>query len=122
MKTKSRVGIDAHKKSCTTCVFADGAEADSAPTQSFVFKTTQQGVSEFMQKVPRDSVIVIEASTTGKTLTRILGEGGYGNIHMVAPPEKKPFVKTDKRDSERIVKEDRLGYHLRRVLHSIAIH
>jgi transposase len=74
-----------------------------------VFKTTRQGVSEFMDKIPKDSLIVIEASTTGKSLSRILLQK-YSSIHMVAPPERKPSVKTDKRDSERIVREDMLGY------------
>jgi transposase len=104
---KAVVGIDAHKKSCTTCVFANGV--DSHPTHSFVFKTTKRGVSEFMEKVPKDSLIIVEASTTGKTLSRILLQK-YVEIHMVAPPERKPSVKTDKRDSERIVREDMLGY------------
>jgi transposase len=31
-------------------------------------------------------------------------------VHMIAPPERKPAIKTDKRDAERIVKEDVLGY------------
>ena len=105
----NRVGIDAHKKSCTTSIFADGSGVEASPIESFVFKTTPHGISEFMQKVPCNSLIVIEASTTGKALTRSLGKK-YKNIHMVSPPEKKPQVKTDKRDSERIVREDMLGY------------
>lgn len=104
-----RVGIDAHKKSCTTCIFADGSGVEGSPVERFVFKTTPHGVSEFMQKVPDNSLIVIEASTTGKALSRVLLQK-YNNIHMVSPPEKKPHVKTDKRDAERIVKEDMLGY------------
>lgn len=62
-----------------------------------------------MQKVPENSPIVIEAITTGKALSRVLLQK-YNNIHMLSPPEKKPQVKTDKRDAERIVKEDMRGY------------
>jgi transposase len=99
-----KVGIDAHKRSCTVAMF----EGDSV-TGSFDFPTTRQGVSEFMQKVPHGSTIVIEASTTGKVLSKMLLQKNY-DIHMVAPPERKISIKTDSRDSERIVKEDSLGY------------
>jgi transposase len=98
-----RVGIDARKKSCTTCIFADGSEVEGSPVEQFVFKTTPHGVSEFIQKVPDNSLIVIETSTTGKALSLILLQK-YNNIHMVSPPETKPQVKTDKSDAERIVK------------------
>ena len=40
----TRVGIDAHKKSCTTCVFGDDALSSSTPSETFVFKTTTRGV------------------------------------------------------------------------------
>ncbi|MGA2877233.1 MAG: IS110 family transposase, partial [Nitrososphaerales archaeon] len=54
---------------------------------------------------------VVESSTTGKAITRLLSSSTSNHeIHMVAPPERKPSVKTDKRDSERIVREDMLGY------------
>jgi transposase len=111
-----RVGIDAHKKSCTTCVFADGAGVGESPIDSFVFKTSKAGVSELLARIPEKSVFVIESSTTGKAITRLISSSSsstssdHHEIHMVAPPEKKPSVKTDKRDSERIVKEDMLGY------------
>lgn len=98
-----RVGIDSHKRSCTATMF----EGDSV-TGSFDFPTTRDGVSEFMEKVPEGSVVVIEASTTGKVLSKMLLQ--KYDVHMVAPPERKISVKTDKRDSERIVKEDTLGY------------
>jgi hypothetical protein len=29
---------------------------------------------------------------------------------MIAPPERKVSVKTDRKDAERIIKEDMLGY------------
>jgi len=50
----------------------------------------------------------IESSTTGKAISRRLS--GRYEVHMIAPSERKPAVKTDKRDAERIVKEDMLGY------------
>jgi hypothetical protein len=31
-------------------------------------------------------------------------------VHMVAPPERKRSIKTDRRDAERIVREDMLQY------------
>jgi transposase len=105
----TRVGIDAHKKSCTVCVFKDDdALLTSTPSERFVFKTTMQGLAEFMEKVPEGSTTVIESSTTGKAISRLLS--GRYNVHMIAPPEKKQDIKTDKRDAERIVKEDMLGY------------
>jgi transposase len=104
----TRVGIDAHKKSCTACVFNDDDALASRPSKTFTFRTTKRGVSEFMEEVPRGSIVVIESSTTGKVISRMLSP--YYEVHMIAPPEKKPSVKTDKRDSERIVREDMLGY------------
>src|SRR5487761_1563001 len=83
---------------------------EKSPVQSFVFKTSRAGVSELLAKIPEKSVFVIESSTTGKAITRLLSSTSNHEIHMVAPPEKKPSIKTDKRDSERIVKEDMLGY------------
>jgi transposase len=106
-----RIGIDAHKRSCTVSVFESDAVLESHPNESFVFKTTKQGINEFMQKIPEGSTVVIESSTTGKTISRML-LGRY-NVHMIAPPERKPSVKTDRRDSERIVREDAVG-NLRR--------
>jgi transposase len=103
-----RVGIDAHKKNCTTCVFQDADALSSTPSERFVFKTTMRGVAEFMEKIPEGSTIVIESSTTGKAISKLLS--GRYLVHMIAPPERKPSIKTDKRDAERIVKEDVLGY------------
>src|ERR1700730_12439543 len=105
----TRVGIDAHKKSCTVSVFEDNDSLmTSVPSETFTFRTTKQGVAEFMERVPRGSTVVIESSTTGKLISRMLSP--YYEVLMIAPPEKKPSVKTDKRDSERIVREDMLGY------------
>ena len=61
-----------------------------------------------MEKVPEGSTVVIESSTTGKAISRLLS--GRYEVHMISPPERKPAIKTDKRDAERIVKEDMLGY------------
>lgn len=103
-----RVGIDAHKKNCTTCVFRDSNVLSSTPSERFVFKTTTRGVAEFMEKIPEGSMVVIESSTTGKAISKLLS--GKYEVHMIAPPERKPSIKTDKRDAERIIKEDMLGY------------
>jgi transposase len=111
MPNMIRVGIDAHKRNCTTCVFDnDGAENQvlDSPTNTFVFNTTHEGVQEFMEKVPENSVVVIETSTTGKVLSKMLSS--RYDIHLVAPPERRPQIKTDRRDAVRIVKEDMLGY------------
>ena len=63
-----RVGIDAHKKNCTTLVFADGKES---PIQSFDFKTTRAEVLTMLEKIPERSLFVIETSTTGKAITKL---------------------------------------------------
>jgi len=97
------VGIDAHKRSCTVCVVEEGAVRDS-----FSFPTTREGVREFMEKVRGKATVVIEASTTGKVLSRMLLE--RYEVHMVAPPERKRSIKTDRRDAERIAREDMLQY------------
>ncbi len=101
--TKVTVGVDAHKRSCMACTFEDQAKREL-----FEFPTTNQGLSRFTTKIPEGSVVVIESSTTGKTLSRILA-GSY-EVHMIAPPERKPSVKTNKRDAEKIAREDMLGY------------
>jgi transposase len=103
-----RTGIDAHKKSCTTCVFADTDTLASNPSETFVFKTTIRGVNEFMERVPEGSTVVIESSTTGKAISRLLS--GRYEVRMISPSERKPAIKTDKLNAERIVKEDMLGY------------
>jgi|SRR5579875_383363 hypothetical protein len=74
----------------------------------FEFQTTKEGVDEFIKKVPEGSTVVMETSKTGKTLSIML-YGKY-DVHMIAPPEKKPKAKTDKRNAERIIMEDELGY------------
>jgi hypothetical protein len=51
-----------------------------------LISTTRQVVYEFMEKVPEGSIAVIESSTTGKVLSRMLS--GKYEVHMVAPPER----------------------------------
>ena len=83
-----KVGVDAHKKRCVAAMFNGSSEPEM-----FEFRTTREGVSEFMNKVPEGSTVVIESSTTGKTLSMVLS--GRYEVHVIAPPEKKPQVKTD---------------------------
>src|SRR5205809_555367 len=97
------VGVDAHKKSCTACTFEDQTKREL-----FEFPTTLQGIRSFTTRIPEGSVVVIESSTTGKVLSKLLSE--TYEVHMIAPPETKPSVKTNKRDAEKIAKEDMLGY------------
>jgi transposase len=108
------VGIDAHKRTSTVCVIEDGAVRES-----FTFPTTREGVSEFMERIPSLATVVIEASTTGKVISRMLADKYL--IHMVAPPERKRPIKTDLRDAERIVREDMLQYLRRCYIPSAAI-
>jgi transposase len=108
------VGIDAHKRTCTVCVIEDGAVRES-----FAFPTTREGVSEFMERIPIRATVVVEASTTGKVISRMLAD--KHEIHMVAPPERKRSIKTDRRDAERIVREDMLQYLRRCYIPSAAI-
>lgn len=108
------VGIDAHKRTCTVCVIEDGAVRES-----FAFPTTREGVSEFMERIPSLATVVVEASTTGKVISRMLADKYL--IHMVAPPERKRMIKTDRRDAERIVREDMLQYLRRCYIPSAAI-
>lgn len=102
-----RIGIDAHKRNCTTCVFEEDG-AGLSPKETFAFETTRQGVQEFMGRVPEKAIVVIESSTTGKVLSRMLSE--RYEVHMIAPPERKAQIKTDKRDAARMIREDALGY------------
>nr|CCC55516.1 transposon [uncultured archaeon] len=75
--------------------------------KTFEFQTTKEGINELMKNVPEGSTVVIEAGTTGKTLSRMLSEKYV--VHMIAPL-RRPEIKTDERDSINIVKEDALGY------------
>lgn len=106
-----RVGIDAHKKRCVTQIFESDTVGQFKPNDTFTFPTTMEGLSSIYQRVPEGSVIVIESSTTGKLLSRILSS--KYEVHMVAPPERKPSIKTDARDAARMVREDMLGYSRR---------
>ena len=83
-----KVGVDAHKKKCVAAMFNGSSEPEM-----FKFRTTRVGVSEFMNKVPEGSTAVIKSSTTGKTLSMMLSR--RYEVHMIAPPERKPQVKTD---------------------------
>ncbi|MGB8938346.1 MAG: hypothetical protein WCC17_24905, partial [Candidatus Nitrosopolaris sp.] len=49
-------------------------------TGSFDFQTTRQGVYEFMEKVPEGSIAVIESSTTGKVLSRMISNSITGLV------------------------------------------
>jgi len=109
------VGIDAHKRTCTVCVIDEGAVRES-----FAFPTTREGVLEFAERIPSLATVVIEASTTGKVISRMLADKKY-EIHMVAPPERKRPIKMDLRDAERIVREDMLQYLRRCYIPSAAI-
>jgi transposase len=101
------VGIDAHKRKCVAaCLYGD------SNVEMFEFQTTREGLKALSGRVPEKTTVVIEASTTGKVISRLLSS--KYDVHMVAPPERKPAVKTDERDAVRIAKEDSLGY-LRRV-------
>jgi hypothetical protein len=106
-----RVGIDAHKRKCVTQIFYSDKVGQFKPTDSFTFSTTMDGLSSIYQRVPEGSVIVIESSTTDKLLSRILSS--RYEVQMVAPPERKPSIKTDARDAARMVREDMLGYSKR---------
>jgi transposase len=97
------VGVDAHKRNCTACTFEGQTKKEV-----FEFPTTNRGLSSFTTRIPDGSVVVIESSTTGKALSRLLSD--RYQVHMIAPPETKPSVKTNKRDAEKIAKEDMLGY------------
>jgi hypothetical protein len=79
------VGLDAHKRSCTACTFEGQTKKEL-----FEFPTTNQGLSSFTTKIPEGSVIVIESSTTGKVLSRLLSR--RYKLHMIAPPETKPSI------------------------------
>ena len=101
--TTMTVGVDAHKRNCTACTFEGQTKKEV-----FEFPTTNRGLSSFTTRIPDGSVVVIESSTTGKALSRLLSD--RYQVHMIAPPETKPSVKTNKRDAEKIAKEDMLGY------------
>lgn len=106
-----RVGIDAHKRKCVTQIFGSDKAEEFKPTEAFSFPTTMEGLSSIYQRIPEGTVIVIESSTTGKLLSRVLSS--KYEVHMVAPPERKPSIKTDSRDAARMVREDMLGYSRR---------
>jgi transposase len=99
------VGVDAHKKSCTAIRYD---ETKRKVLETSVFPTSKTSVTEFMEHLPEGTTVVVESSTTGKAITKLIPT--KLQVQMVAPPERKPSVKTDERDALRIVKEDMLGY------------
>ncbi|MCL4343621.1 MAG: IS110 family transposase [Thaumarchaeota archaeon] len=95
------VGVDAHKRSCTASTFDESYNL----LETFEFSTTRDGINEFMERVPEGSTVVIEASTTGKVMLRMLS--AKYTVHMITSSGKKSQVKTDKKDSTKMVKEVR---------------
>jgi len=67
MQKMTRVGIDAHKKSRTTCVFGDDILRSFSASQTFVSKTTTKGVAEFMEKVTFQAKKDVELPDPSKT-------------------------------------------------------
>jgi transposase len=75
---------------------------------SKVLPTTKKAITEFRDSLPEGTVTVVESSTSGKAVSILLSP--RCDVHMIAPPERKVAVKTDRKDAERIIKEDMLGY------------
>jgi transposase len=100
-----RVGIDAHKKTCTATSYD---ESKGNVLASKILPTTKKAITEFRDSLPEGTVTVVEASTSGKAVSILLSR--RCEVHMLAPPERKVAVKTDRKDAERIIKEDMLGY------------
>lgn len=103
------VGIDAHKKSCTAMKYDE--EKERKVLETTVIPTTKQALAEYRDKLPKGTVIVVESSTTGRAVSTIFSP--RCEVHMLAPPEKKRDIKTDKRDCLNIIKEDLLEYSRR---------
>jgi hypothetical protein len=94
-----RIRIDAHKS-------YDKSKGNVL--KSIVLPTTKKAISEFRNTLPARTVAVVEASTSGKAVSILLSP--RCKVHMIAPPERKVAVKTDKSDGEHIIKEDMFGY------------
>ena len=92
------VSLDVHKASITATHMEPGGQV----LKTWTLPTTRADVLTLAQGIPASVPVVLEASTAGKAVVRVLKEKGC-ELHMAAPNMiPKPAVKTDKRDSIRL--------------------
>ena len=97
---KPCVSLDVHKGSITATKMDPGGRV----AQTWSFPTTRSEITHLAQAIPAATPVVLEASTAGKAVARVLSESGC-ELHMAAPNLiPKPSVKTDKRDSVRLAR------------------
>jgi transposase len=92
------VSLDVHKGSITATRMDPGGKL----VETWTFPTTRTEIVSMAKGVPPSTPVVLEASTAGNAVARLLKEVGC-ELHMAAPNLiPKPAVKTDKRDSIRL--------------------
>ncbi len=102
------IGIDVHKLSESVCV----TDMDGKIVEEYKMDNSKENWDSFMKKYPKKSDIVVESSTTGKYVARLLRDNGF-NIHLANPKALKIIFKsakkTDKNDARSLAKLFRIG-------------
>ena len=102
------IGIDAHKLNESVCV----TDMDGKIVEEYRMDNTEKEWNVFMGKYSKDSDVVVESSTTGKYVARLLRDNGF-RIHLANPKALKIIFrstkKTDKNDARNLAKLFRMG-------------
>ena len=102
------IGIDAHKLSESVCV----TDNEGKIVEEYRMDNTEKEWNVFMGKYSKDSDVVVESSTTGKYVARMLRDNGF-RIHLANPKALKIIFrstkKTDKNDARNLAKIFRIG-------------
>ena len=100
--------MDVHKLSESVCV----TDMDEKIVEEYKMDNTKENWDSFMKKYPKKSDIVVESSTTGKHVARLLMNNGF-NIHLSNPRSLKIIFKSakkkDKNDARYLAKIFRMG-------------
>ena len=87
-------------------------DRDGKIAEEYKMANTEENWIEFMKKYPRDTDIVVESSTTGKYVARLLRDNCY-KVHLANPRALKVIFKsnkkTDKNDARNLARLFRLG-------------
>jgi len=102
------IGLDIHKRYNQACVMSDSGEI----VQEERFMNTAEELNKFLESIPDDSQIVIEACSVWEPIYEHIEEKGF-DISLAHPLKTRLIseskVKTDKIDAESLAKLLRLG-------------
>ena len=103
------IGIDVHKRKSYYTIMDDMGNK----IKEDKFLTTREELDEFIESLPDDVTMTVEASTSGLFVYEHLKDKGM-DVHLAHPALVKPFarqhVKTDKIDATTLANLLRMGY------------